>query len=120
MDVNSFSDFVGMAVRFIGTMSDRAKDMDGRLAFMLGLGTWFVVEQMIRRLAGMLRWAILGAALAGGGAAVVSVLGLSFDEPPARPSVLTPGSAQAPASLAPLASPAAAPSYPQPAAAVRP
>lgn len=94
MDVNSFSDFVGATTRFVGMMSDRASEMDGRLAFLLGLGTWFAVEQMIRRLAGILRWAILGAALAGGGMAVASVLGFSFDEPVQVPA---PASADAPA-----------------------
>jgi hypothetical protein len=105
VDVNSFSEFVGAAVRFVGMMSDRAENMDGRLAFLLGLGTWFVVEQVIRRLAGMLRWAILGAALAGGGVAAASVLGFSFDEPVRMPALAPAPELPGPASPVPASHP---------------
>lgn len=76
MEISTFEGFVGWAGQMIATVGDQAKDLDGRTAFLLGMATWFLVEQAIRRLAGLLRWAILGAALVGGGAAVVSLLGV--------------------------------------------
>jgi hypothetical protein len=80
VDISSFSGFVDQAVNLVLIAADRAAELDGRLAFLLGMATWFTVEQAIRRLAGLLRWAILAAVLAGGGAAAVSLFGLLQDQ----------------------------------------
>ena len=56
--------FVQESIDFIVAVSQRAAELDGRLAFALGLVTWFLVEQAIRRFAGLLRRAILLGALA--------------------------------------------------------
>jgi hypothetical protein len=88
----NFAEFVDAAARAIGAASDYASEMDGRAAFFLGAATWFLVEQAVRRLAGLLRWAILGAALAGGGVAAAGALDLLGGEPEAhRPSAAQPG-----------------------------
>lgn len=75
MEFETFSGFIEWAGRLISAAGDRAADMDGRAAFLLGMVTWFMVEQAVRRLAGLLRWAILAAALVGGGTAAVSLFG---------------------------------------------
>ena len=62
--------FIQSMIEFIGTVSTKAADLDGRVAFFLGLVTWFVVEQIIRRLAGLLRCAILIGALAAAGSSL--------------------------------------------------
>jgi len=85
LDSINLPDFVTAASGFLATLSDTARDMDGRAAFFLGAVSWFLVEQAVRRLAGMLRWAILGAALAGGGVAAVGAFGLLADHPQAAP-----------------------------------
>ncbi|WP_207478333.1 hypothetical protein [Arenibaculum pallidiluteum] len=90
MDSINLTDFVGAAVGFLGTLSDTARDMDGRAAFFLGAVSWFLVEQAVRRLAGMLRWAILGAALAGGGVAAVGAVGLLGGDGPEAPPAAAP------------------------------
>jgi hypothetical protein len=69
-----FETFVEWAVRFIGAVNERAAAMDGRAAFVLGLLTWFVVEQAIRKLAGLLRIAIIVAAVGAGGLGLVAFL----------------------------------------------
>lgn len=69
-----FHGFVSGAVDVIGAMSDRAAAMDGRAAFVLGMLTWFGVEQAVRKLAGLLRWAILVTAIGAGGVAVVAMV----------------------------------------------
>ncbi|MCW2242382.1 hypothetical protein [Azospirillum canadense] len=76
MEISTFEGFISWAGHLIAAVGDQAKGLDGRTAFLLGMATWFLVEQAIRRLAGLLRWAILGAALIGGGAAAVSLLGV--------------------------------------------
>lgn len=77
----SFSDVVGVAQRFILEANARAADLDGRAAFVLGLLTWFAVEQAIRRLSSLLRIAIIVAALGATGVGAVAMLDFFDDEP---------------------------------------
>jgi hypothetical protein len=83
--MEGFSEFVEWAVRFVQMVNERAADLDGRAAFVLGLLTWFVVEQAIRRLSSALRIAIIVGALGAGGLGLASAIGtLSDDDPPAQ------------------------------------
>ncbi len=93
MDGVDFQSFVGGAIDFISSMSDKAADMDGRVAFVLGMLTWFAVEQAVRRLAGILRWAILIGAVGAGGFALVTLFTPAFGpEHPAASSTDQPSS----------------------------
>ncbi|HYD98178.1 MAG TPA: hypothetical protein VEH84_02230 [Alphaproteobacteria bacterium] len=90
MDISGFAGFVEGAVATIAAASDYAKDMDGRAAFVLGMLTWFGIEQAVRRLAGLLRWAILAAAIGGTGFAGVALLADDEAPPPAAEAAATP------------------------------
>lgn len=87
MDGMDVQGFVSGAIDFIKGMSDRAADMDGRAAFVLGMLTWFGVEQAVRRLAGILRWTILVGAVGAGGLALVALFTPAFgpEHPAATP-----------------------------------
>jgi hypothetical protein len=76
--VEGLSGFVEAAIDFIAAVNEQAAAMDGRAAFVLGLLTWFAVEQAIRRLAGALRIAIIVGALGAGGLGLAAFLG-AFD-----------------------------------------
>ncbi|MGB0843336.1 MAG: hypothetical protein ACPGVN_01175 [Alphaproteobacteria bacterium] len=67
-------DLIQGFIDFIQLMSLKAGEMDGRMGFFLGLVTWFVVEQIIRRMAGVLRWAVIIGALAAGGYTLTKML----------------------------------------------
>ena len=67
-------DLIQGFIDFISVMSAKAAEMDGRLGFFLGLVTWFIVEQIIRRMAGILRWAVIIGALAAGGYTLTKML----------------------------------------------
>lgn len=83
METETLQQFTDWAVRFIRSANDHAATLDGRVAFVLGLLTWFVVEQAIRRMAGALRIAIIVAALGASGLGVATFLG-AFDQPAAQ------------------------------------
>jgi hypothetical protein len=76
LEALTLTQFVESAVSAMTALGETARDMDGRAAFLLGAASWFLVEQAVRRLAGLLRWAILGAVLAGGGVAAAGALDL--------------------------------------------
>lgn len=80
--MEGFSAFVGGAVDVIGAASERAADLDGRAAFILGLLTWFLVEQAVRRLAGALRIAIIVGAVGAGGLGLAAAIGAIASDPP--------------------------------------
>lgn len=77
--MESLSEIYEWAVGFLATLNDQAAELDGRAAFALGLLAWFTVEQTIRRITGMLRVAIIVAAVGASGLGVASFLG-AFDE----------------------------------------
>lgn len=81
--METLQEFTQWAAQFIRTVNEHAADLDGRAAFVLGLLTWFTVEQAIRRMAGALRIAIIVAALGASGLGVATFLG-AFDEPGAQ------------------------------------
>lgn len=81
--MDGFSSFVGWATDAIRTVNEHAAAMDGRAAFVLGLLTWFVVEQAIRRLAGALRIAIIVGAVGAGGLGVAAAIASLAGDPPA-------------------------------------
>jgi len=71
--------FIDTAAALIRTLNEQAAALDGRAAFVLGLFTWFLVEQAVRRLAGALRIAIIVAALGGAGLGTAAWFG-AFDD----------------------------------------
>lgn len=81
--MSGFETFIDQAVRFIGWANQKAAAMDGRAAFVLGLLTWFAVEQAIRRLAGALRLAIIVAALGASGVGLAALVASFGDDGPA-------------------------------------
>lgn len=76
--MEGFDAFVDWAVQFVGAVNDQAAVLDGRVAFVLGLLTWFSVEQAIRRITGALRLAIIVAAVGASGVGVAALFG-AFD-----------------------------------------
>lgn len=65
---------VESAAGIITTAAHQVDAMDGRTAFLVGMVTWFLVENAVRRFAGGLRTAILVTALAGTGYALVGIV----------------------------------------------
>jgi hypothetical protein len=51
--------FVQWGIDFMVGVSNNVSELDGRIAFVTGAVSWFLVEQAIRRLAGIIRIAIL-------------------------------------------------------------
>jgi hypothetical protein len=80
--MEGFSGFIGWAIDVVRAANERAADMDGRAAFVLGLLTWFLIEQAIRRLAGVLRIAIIVGAVGAGGLGLVAAVGALSEDPP--------------------------------------
>lgn len=64
------------ALAFIAGLADSAAELDGRVAFFLGIVTWFLVEQAIRKAAGLLRLAILFGALSAAGLSLAAILSM--------------------------------------------
>lgn len=83
MEPDTLQQVAEWAVGFIRSINEHAATLDGRVAFVLGLLTWFTVEQAIRRMAGALRIAIIVAALGASGLGVATFLG-ALDEPGAQ------------------------------------
>ena len=81
--MEEFSGFVDWAILFVRAINERAADLDGRAAFVLGLLTWFLVEQAIRRLAGALRVAIIVGAVGAGGLGLAAAVASLTEGPPA-------------------------------------
>jgi hypothetical protein len=80
MEGFSFGDVVSALQSFILAANERAANLDGRAAFVLGLLTWFAVEQAIRRLSSLLRIAIIVAALGAIGVGSVAMLDFFSDD----------------------------------------
>ncbi|MGB1161277.1 MAG: hypothetical protein ACPG40_08685 [Alphaproteobacteria bacterium] len=51
--------FIQWCIDFMVATSNKVSDLDGRLAFVIGAVSWFLVEQAIRKFAGIIRIAIL-------------------------------------------------------------
>ena len=51
--------FIQWSIDFMVATSNKVSDLDGRLAFVVGAVSWFLVEQAIRKFAGFIRVAIL-------------------------------------------------------------
>ena len=52
-------------IDYIITIGQDVNDLPGGLAFTLGLVTWFVVEQILRRILSWIRWLVLVGAVVG-------------------------------------------------------
>ena len=51
--------FIQWGIDFMVGVSNNVSQLDGRLAFVIGAVSWFLVEQAIRKFAGLIRIAIL-------------------------------------------------------------
>ena len=68
--------FIQWGIDFMVGVSNNVSQLDGRLAFVTGAVSWFLVEQAIRRLAGIIRIAILLGFLAALGYGIWQILPL--------------------------------------------
>ncbi|MGB1162003.1 MAG: hypothetical protein ACPG40_12390 [Alphaproteobacteria bacterium] len=66
--------FVQWGIDFMVGISNNVSELDGRIAFVTGAVSWFLVEQAIRRLAGIIRIAILLGFLAALGYGIWQIL----------------------------------------------
>ena len=74
--------FIQWGIDFMVGTSDNVATLDGRIAFVVGAVSWFLVEQAIRRLAGIARIAILLGFLGALGYGIWQVLPLIQQAPP--------------------------------------
>lgn len=74
-----FSTVVSTLSSWIVGIGSTVNDLPGVVAFGLGLFTWFMAEQILRRMVSGLRWLILIGALAGLGLTVPHMLSLMFE-----------------------------------------
>ena len=73
-------------IDWVVNIGRQVNDLPGGLAFVLGLVTWFVVEQILRRILNWMRWVILVGVIVGLGFTVPYVLSQFFSR--AEPTVL--------------------------------
>lgn len=76
----SFGAVVQWGIDVLTVVNEQAATMDGRAAFVLGVVTWFLIEQAIRRLAGLLRIAIIVGALGAAGLGVAAYVASVVDD----------------------------------------
>jgi len=67
-------DLAGLLAGQLDAMASHVDGLDARTAFFVGVVAWFLVEQAIRRMASVLRMAVLATVLAGGGLFVTLLL----------------------------------------------
>jgi len=63
LELFDFPTLIQSLIDFIVSVGQQVNDLPGGLAFTLGLVTWFVVEQILRRLMSWVRWLILAGAV---------------------------------------------------------
>lgn len=66
------SEIIETLTAYVITVGEKVDEMPGTYAFGMGLATWFIVEQILRRIASAMRWVILIGAVVG--------LGMSFPQ----------------------------------------
>ena len=86
MENMDLATIVESLINWIVNIGGQVNDLPGGLAFVLGLVTWFVVEQVLRRILSWMRWVILVGAIVGLGFTVPFVLGQFFSR--AEPNIL--------------------------------
>lgn len=74
-----FGTLISTLTSWVIGIGGTVNDLPGVVAFGLGLFTWFLVEQILRRVVAGLRWLILIGALAGLGLTVPYMLSLIFE-----------------------------------------
>ena len=65
MDSLTLSTIIDALINFIVSIGQQMNQVPGSLAFVMGLITWFVVEQVLRYIASWMRWLIIIGAIAG-------------------------------------------------------
>ncbi len=74
-----FGTLISTLTSWVVSIGGTVNNLPGVVAFGLGLFTWFLVEQILRRVVAGLRWLILIGALAGLGLTVPYMLSLVFE-----------------------------------------
>lgn len=59
MESLDLSTLIQTLIDYVVNIGTQVNDLPGGLAFALGLVTWFVVEQVLRRILSWMRWLIL-------------------------------------------------------------
>ena len=77
--MENFGTFTSVMTTWIVNIGGTVNDLPGVVAFGLGLFTWFMAEQIMRRLVSGLRWIILIGALAGLGLTAPKMLSMVFE-----------------------------------------
>lgn len=85
-----FGTLISTLTNWIVAIGSTVNDLPGVVAFGLGLFTWFMAEQILRRVVSGLRWIILIAALGALGLTVPQLLGLMFERGGTPPAVSAP------------------------------
>ena len=87
-----FSTIISTLTAWITSIGSTVNDLPGVVAFGLGLFTWFMAEQILRRIVSGLRWVILIGALGALGLTVPQLLGLMFERGGTPPAIEGPSS----------------------------
>ena len=74
-----FATIISTLTNWIVNIGATVNDLPGVVAFGLGLFTWFMAEQILRKIVSSLRWIILIGALAGLGLTAPQLLGMIFE-----------------------------------------
>lgn len=79
MENIDFATLIQTLVDYIISIGRQVNDLPGGLAFALGLVTWFLVEQVLRRILSWVRWLILIGAIVGLGYTLPLILNELID-----------------------------------------
>ncbi len=79
MENIDFATLINTFIEYIVSIGKQVNDLPGGLAFALGLVTWFLVEQALRRILSWVRWLILIGAIVGLGYTLPLILNELID-----------------------------------------
>ena len=79
MENIDFATLINAMVDYIISIGKQVNDLPGGLAFALGLVTWFLVEQVLRRILSWVRWLVLIGAIIGLGYTLPRILNELID-----------------------------------------
>ena len=73
------ADITSALIDWAVRIGQSVNDLPGTVAFGLGLFTWFMVEQLLRRILSWMRWVVVIGVLAGLGLSLPYLAGLAFE-----------------------------------------
>lgn len=80
MENIDFQGFIKTLTDWVMSVAKSVNDLPGGTAFAFGLLTWFLVEQVLRRMSSWLRWLVLFGVVAGLGYTLPYLFGELFDQ----------------------------------------